>query len=365
MQNQNDEIRTRNSVHGRNMRFAVSACMTMIVVAGCQHFRSENQQSSLSPPKIRGRDVKPSLSQQADLQVSMGKLFEQQGDFDRAMVAYRFSLQQDPRRSDAYLRLAILHDRRGEFVKSEELYRQAIENSPGNPDIFCCVGYSYYVQQRWQEAEINLRQAIAINSNHRRSHNNLGMVLARTDRSDEAFEQFRLAGCDHVDSLMNMAFAKTLDGHWDDARHNYQLALAHDPASDDVKKALNNLDGTMARLQDRIDRTAAIAEPLTESATIVSRPPQLQRPTVNVASDPIQLTAHAESTDTTPSQDGSTSRQPADSELDDLELEELDGLELEESDPSANDDVIGAILFPDGEEAWTTADDDLLSIQHQ
>ncbi len=245
----------------------------------------------------------------------MGKLFEQQQDFDRATAAYRAALQKDPSRSDAYLRLAILHDRRGKFATSEEMYRKAIENSPGNANIFCCVGYSFYVQQRWQEAEINLRQAIAVNPHHQRAHNNLGMLLARTDRADEAMQQFQLAGCDHVDSLMNAGFAMTLDGRWDQARHNYQLALAYDPSFDDAKKALRDLDGTVVRLQERIDRTAIVTDAIANAGATAGQQLSLEntRPAEGL-SDAVQLTSYEQPEQGTPNNPINTSSVPVESE---------------------------------------------------
>ena len=44
---------------------------------------------------------------------------------------------------------------------------KALKLSPGSPDIYCDMGYSLYLQRRSAEAEMNLRQAIALDSNTR------------------------------------------------------------------------------------------------------------------------------------------------------------------------------------------------------
>ena len=83
------------------------------------------------------------------------------------MAAYGEAVERDGSRADAYARMAVLHDKQGKFRESAELYRKALSGAPGDPDIFCDMGYSFYLQRRWAEAEMNLRQAIALNREHR------------------------------------------------------------------------------------------------------------------------------------------------------------------------------------------------------
>src|SRR5919112_703888 len=91
-------------------------------------------------------------------------------------------VRRDAHRADAYLRLAILHDRQGQFRESAALYQQALTARPGDPDIYSDKGYSLYLQRRWVEAEMSLRQAIVLKPDPQRGHNNLGLVLAHTGR---------------------------------------------------------------------------------------------------------------------------------------------------------------------------------------
>src|SRR5262249_20473956 len=118
-------------------------------------------------------------AQEADVQITLGRAAEQGGDLDQAMAAYRAALSRDKRRADAYARLAVLHDKQGKFRESAELYRKALEARPGDPDVYCDMGYSFYLQRRWAEAEMNLRQAVSLNPDHRRAHNNLALLLVR------------------------------------------------------------------------------------------------------------------------------------------------------------------------------------------
>src|SRR6266404_4003004 len=107
------------------------------------------------------------------------------------MSHYAEALQRDPNRADACVRMAILYDQHGKFDQSLPLYQKALAAKPGDPDIFCNWGYSMYLQDRLGEAEMNLRQALALQPDHRRAHNNLGMVLARLNRGEDALTEFR------------------------------------------------------------------------------------------------------------------------------------------------------------------------------
>jgi Flp pilus assembly protein TadD len=168
-----------------------------------------------------------------------------------ALVAYHEALQLDADRGDAWLRLAILHDQVGKFQEAREFYRKALALMPGNPDIFCNMGYSLYLQQQWRDAEMNLRQAIALAPTHRRAHNNLGFVLARMARSEEALAEFAKGGCGESDARANLAFALTMERNWPEARKQYEAALAADADSATAKKGLQELEVLAAKLAAR------------------------------------------------------------------------------------------------------------------
>ena len=227
----------------------VLAAGALIGLAGCQQVSSRPAATSPlgfgNEPRGAGTTITP--AQEADVQISMGRAAEQQGDLDQAMAAYRAALDRDQRRADAYARLAVLNDKQGKFRESAELYRKALAVQPGDPDIFCDMGYSFYLQRRWAEAEMNLRQSIAINPDHQRAHNNLALLLVRDNRLDDALAEFRKGGSDPVQAHMNLAFALTIDQRWESARAEYQRALAIDPSCQLAKARLDQLNTLVAK----------------------------------------------------------------------------------------------------------------------
>ena len=133
------------------------------------------------------------------------------------------------------------------------------------------MGYSLYLQRCWAQAEVNLRQAIAIRPDHSRAHNNLGLLLAHLDRTDEALAEFRRGGCPPAEAHANVAFAHTMEKRWPQARQHYELALAADPSSAEARKGLQGLDGLAAR----VDRGYLRAEPAGAVVQASARSPYL------------------------------------------------------------------------------------------
>src|SRR5262249_1772758 len=133
--------------------------------------------------------------------------------------------------------------------ESAEHYRKALEVRPGDPDVFCDMGYSLYLQRRWAEAEINLRQAVALNPDHRRGHNKPPPAPARASPPGGALAEFRKGGSDPARAHMNLAFALTMDRRFEPARAEYQRALALDPSSQLARARLGQLNALLAKLE--------------------------------------------------------------------------------------------------------------------
>jgi Tfp pilus assembly protein PilF len=225
-------------------------CMasSLVLLAGCQLFDTRP-----APPSLASKENTPKLNakQVADVQIAFAQSVEDGNESPGAESAYREALKADPNRADALVRLATLRDKTGKFEESSQLYRKALALKPGNADIFCNMGYSQYLQRHWAEAEMNLKQAIAIKHDHRQAHNNLGLVLAQTDRPAEALAEFRRAGCTEADAHNNLAFGLTLQGRWDAARAEYAAAIQLDPSLNSARKALTQISAIAAKAGKR------------------------------------------------------------------------------------------------------------------
>jgi Tfp pilus assembly protein PilF len=186
-------------------------------------------------------------AQKADMQIVLARGMERQGRFEEARDMYLKALKADPDRADAYHRLGILHIQLGDTRTAESYYRQAVQRDGENAELHCDMGYGYYLQQRWDEAEACLRHAISLAPGLHRAHNNLGLVLARQGRKGEAFEEFARAGCNRAEAHANLGYALALSERWDEARWEYQRALEANPNLATAREGLNSLRSLTAR----------------------------------------------------------------------------------------------------------------------
>ena len=146
-----------------------------------------NQPSGKSSQKVSNK-------QKADVQMVIARSLDRQGDVARAKQVYMSVLHKDPDRADAHHRLAVLHDMTGTHEESIKHYHDALLLDPQNAEIHCDLGYSLYLQQKWPDAETSLRHALELKPELARAHNNLGLLLARTARPDEALMHFSRVG---------------------------------------------------------------------------------------------------------------------------------------------------------------------------
>jgi len=179
--------------------------------------------------------------------LSLAHSLEIQGEIEPAMDAYRKAIEKAPKQSTGYWRLAVLHDRQGRLQESVSLYEQALKLDRKNADIHCAYGYNLYLQRRWAEGEDHLRQAIALKPAHARAHGNLGLLLAQTERFDEAFSEFRRAGASESDAHVNVAFVSTLNHNWARAREGYNFALMANPNSEAARTGIEKLEAIVAK----------------------------------------------------------------------------------------------------------------------
>ena len=185
-------------------------------------------------------------SQVSDIQISLCRTLEQQGNLERARDGYRKLLQSDPKSSVAAWRLAVIHDRLGEIDKSEPFYRQAVEADAKNVELLADYGYSLYLKRRWAESEKILSEARRLEPKNARVQNNLGLLLAQTDRSEDALAAFRRAGCREAEAQSNLGLVLAINGRDESARKAFEKSLA---IRGDGKTAKQGLTALQAKAQ--------------------------------------------------------------------------------------------------------------------
>lgn len=164
-----------------------------------------------------------------DLKLALAQMLEQQGSTAEAIEAYESILRIEPTHAAVAHRLAVLLDKTGQPQRAEPYYQVCLRATPADPDVLSDFAYHCYLERRWGEAESHLQRALSVAPRHARARNNLGLVLARTERPREAFDQFAQGGCGPADAHANVAFALAAEARFDDAERVYGIALQTDP----------------------------------------------------------------------------------------------------------------------------------------
>jgi len=222
-----------------------------------------NQSAPISPPVEQVVDIKQT---QRDLQLAIARSLEQEGDFAQASERYRQIVKLDDMSALAWHRLAVLEDRQGRCQEAVAHYRKALSLSPKDSNLLADFGYNRYLCQQWADSETYLRQAISENPSLRRAHNNLGLLLAHTNRYGEAEAAFRQAGLTEAEIHSNLAFAAATKGDLVEAQRQSHLASVAVPASPSRRTE-------QQQLANAIDRAAAERARLVPVAYNVEQPP--------------------------------------------------------------------------------------------
>jgi Flp pilus assembly protein TadD len=202
--------------------------------------------------------------QRYQVHLDFGKVFENQGNFDRAIQEYQDALTAAETKKHrgfkaadqalAHRRMAAVFDRIGRFPQAEEHYGKALKLSPRDARIWNDRGYSYYLQGRWDDAEKVLKTALKLAPDDARVRTNLGLTLAAAGRSQEALPLLSRSEGDAVGHA-NLGYLLASTGQFEPARLEYEKALAMRPDLALARRALVQLDRQQRGLADATKQT--------------------------------------------------------------------------------------------------------------
>lgn len=247
------------------------------ILAGCHQASPRHREHASASLLDTGPGTRVDARKAADVQIAVGRSQEAERHFAEAEAAYLAALAKDPKRADAEVRLAILADRAGDDAKADRHLARALKLAPRDPEILCDRGYSLYLRRRWADAESSLKQALAVDPSHARSHSNLALVLARRGDVEPALAEFARAGCDPSDARANLGLVLAMEGRLDESKQQYALALAAKPGSAVAKEGLKASTVALAdagRKRDlgAVAATARPADPAIRRASAAPAP---------------------------------------------------------------------------------------------
>lgn len=191
----------------------------LVMLAGCSQVPSYSKLSardfeSFGASDSDGKELK-TTSGDSDAELDKktspfahARRLEENGPVEEAIQEYKRLTNEHPSEATPFHRLAVLYDKNGQSEKSARHYLTAMHLAPKDIGILCDYGYSRYLQGDLHLAESTLREVITRDSNMKRAHNNLALVLARQGKDQDAIEAFQDGGATLAQARTNLENAR-------------------------------------------------------------------------------------------------------------------------------------------------------------
>jgi tetratricopeptide (TPR) repeat protein len=123
----------------------------------------------------------------------IGFIYNQRGDFDRALEVLKRAIVERPGVPSFHLTLAESFRNLGQFKRTIGCCRTALRLNPDYPEALCTLGLAIQASGRPGEAVEHFRRALELRPQFGQAHRDLAMVLRELGQHDEALEHLRLA----------------------------------------------------------------------------------------------------------------------------------------------------------------------------
>lgn len=194
-------------------------------------------------------------------ELSLARLQERHGKSDRSKEIYRAVLKKDPQNQTAQHRLGVIAAKQSDFETAHQHFQAAAKSAPPTAELLNDIGYTFYLQDRLEEAEGSLRQALALDSQHQGARNNLGLVLGEKGQSTESLAEFRKVVTE-AEALANLAYVNVQKGDVSTAKTLYNRSLDLDGDLRPAAEALVQLSQHETRLSQHKARLASRQAPV-------------------------------------------------------------------------------------------------------
>jgi tetratricopeptide (TPR) repeat protein len=190
--------------------------------------------------RLQNAPIAPAPKILPETHFAAGRMFEEQGQFGKAIDQYRKATAVNHKYTAAYHRLGLLFSKLSHHEHAVEALKKAVDLAPNNPRLRNNLGFELMFLKRWGEAETHLRKAIEMDPGFARAHINLAMVLCKQDRFDEALARFMVV-LPEPDAYYNIGLLYRGQRRYGEASAAFEHVLALNPRFSAAQKQLEEL----------------------------------------------------------------------------------------------------------------------------
>lgn len=174
----------------------------------------------------------------------LAKVREQGGETATAQELYKKALQEDPHYLQAQLGSARLYDRLGRMDEATTGYLEAVRSHPTEASTFNDLALCYARQKKFNESAAALRRAVELRPEFPLYRNNLATVLVEQGRLDEAYQQLATVHGPAV-AHYNLGFLLNKRGRPQDALQQFAMAVEKDPTFEPAQQWVESLSADL------------------------------------------------------------------------------------------------------------------------
>jgi tetratricopeptide (TPR) repeat protein len=216
-------------------------CLTFFLGACSSHNGAPTAQNQkISPADEAALPLAQDPPLMANTRYAAGQLAEAQGNFDAAINQYDKALDIDPKHLPSLYRLGVISAQLKKYDESIEIWKRYITLSNDAPEGYGNLGYCYELATKPKLAEETYKKGIEKDPKNASCRANYGLMLARQNKIQEAIRMWNPVLTD-AEIHYNLAGIYALDGRKEEAKAEYQRALASDPTMIDAKARLSEL----------------------------------------------------------------------------------------------------------------------------
>ena len=151
-----------------------------------------------------------------------------QESFTTAAEILRQNQQFDAPIVESYIALGVINDILNEHEQALLFYKKAEQLMPKNPKLQNNLGYSYYMQERWPEAEAAFNKALNADSQYKPAWKNLGLTYARQERYGDALTALEQA-MSTAEAYNDIGYICMITRRYETAARFFRKAIHHNP----------------------------------------------------------------------------------------------------------------------------------------